>query len=157
MSGIRSWYRARSSREQRLILAMLAIALPIGLWLAMWRPVDAALDAAHARHAAAVERHARVVFAVEELKNATRPSAMPGGDVSAYVGEAAGNAGLTLGSASAQGRDRVAVTIPGGDPRMIVGWLRSLEQQGFVVDELRMTPVPQGAVSLSAVLARPGR
>ncbi|WP_205479445.1 type II secretion system protein GspM [Sphingomonas arenae] len=157
MSQILSWYQGRSSREQRLILAMLAIALSIFLWLAIWRPVSSALDDARERHEAAVERHARALAAVEGLKGAARPVATPAGDMSAYVGEAAANAGLTLGSATPQGRDRVAVTIPNGDPRVIIGWLRVLEQQGFVVQDLRMTPVAQGTASLSAVLARPRR
>jgi len=157
MNAVLLWYRARSIREQRMLLVMATLALAILLWLAVWLPLGSKLDQARERHEAAIERHARTLVAAEALKGAKPISATPGGDLSAYVGEAAANAGLTLGSATAQGRDRVAVTVATGDPRVIIGWLRGLEQQGIVVQDFRMTPVTESSASLSAVLTRPSR
>ena len=157
MNGALRWFRARSVREQRLLLLMMAVAVPVLVWLGVWRPLAGALDTARERHAAAVERHGRLLAAAEGLKHARRPAETPGGDLSAYVGEAAANAGLTLASATAQGRDRVAVSITSGDPRAIIGWLRGFEQQGIVVQEARMTPGQSGSAALTAVLSRPGR
>lgn len=157
MRGLLSWYRARARREQWLLLAMLALALPVLLWLAVWRPLDQALDAAILRHAEAVQRQGRVAAAAEALKSVRRPAETPVGDLAAYVGQSAGRSGLSLASAAAQGPDRATVAIAAGDPRAMAGWLRGLEQQGIVVQQLRMTSTNQGTVALSATLSRPGR
>lgn len=157
MTALANWFRARSLREQRLLLVMLAIALPLLLWLLVWQPVKQGLSAAKERHAEAVERHSRVLAAAESLQQARRTDGTPGGELAAYVGGAAGRSGLTLASADAQGPDRLAVAIAAGDPRAVVGWLRGFEQQGLAVADLRMTPAPDGTVALTATLARPGR
>lgn len=157
MTALRTWFAARSVREQRLLLLMLAVALPVLLWLAVWRPVAEALDTAKTRHAEAVERHGRVLAAAAALKRARRPTDTPAGDLAAYVGQAAARSGLTLASADAQGPDRVAIQAPAGDPRAMAGWLRGFEQQGLVVQELRMSPAAPGSAAMTAVLSRPGR
>lgn len=157
MTSISGWFQARSEREQRLILVMLAVALPVLLWLLVWRPVELALDGAQERHAEAVQRNGRVKAAAAALKQARQPRETPAGDLAAYVGEAAGRAGLSLSSAEAQGPERAAVTIASGDTRAMIGWLRTLEQQGLVVRDLRLTPAGDGSAALTAVLSRPGR
>lgn len=157
MTALASWFRGRSLREQRMLLAMLGVAVPVLLWLLVWRPVTGALDAARERHAEAVERHGRVLTAAAALKGAGRPVAAPPGDLASYVGQAASNSGLSLTAAAAQGPNRAAVAIASGDPRAMTGWLRGFEQQGLVVQEVRMTPTADGSASLTAVVARPGR
>ena len=157
MTALASWFRGRSLREQRMLLAMLAVAVPVLLWLLVWRPVNNALEEARERHAEAIERHGRVLATARALKQERRPVAAPAGDLAGYVGQAAANAGLSLTGASAQGPDRAAVTIASGDPRAMTGWLRGFEQQGLVVQELRITPAADGSASLTAVVARPGR
>lgn len=158
MSSLLVWYRGRSEREQRLLLLMLAIALPLLLWLLVYRPVTGALESAWDRHREAVERHGRVLAAVDAMKAARQAVAAPVvGEMAALAGESAGRSGLTLSSAAAQGPDRASVSIAGGEPRLMLAWLRGLEQQGVVVEDLRMTPAPDGSVSLTAVLARRGR
>lgn len=158
MSGLLFWYRGRSEREQRLLLLMLVIAVPLLLWLLVYRPVTGALDAAWDRHRDAVERHGQVLAAVDAAKAARQPIAAPvAGEIAALAGESAGRAGLTLSSAAAQGSDRASVSIAGGEPRAMLAWLGQLEAQGVAVEDLRMTPAPDGSVSLTAVLARRGR
>ena len=157
MSALTAWYRGRSPREQRLLLGMLAVAVPVLLWLAVWRPAERALQVATARHAEAIERQGRVLAAARALKTARAPAETPAGDLAAYLGQAAGRSGIALASATAQGPDRASVAIAGGDPRAMAGWLRGLEQQGIVVQQLRMTSTPEGAVAMSATLSRPGR
>jgi general secretion pathway protein M len=158
MTAMIDWFRGRSVREQRLLLAMLAIALPLLLWLLVWRPVDAALTGAWDRHAEAVDRHGRVLAAAEALEAGARPGpTLATGEIAALAGEAAGRSGLTLASAAPQGPDRAAVSIAAGEPRAMLAWLRGLEEQGVVIDDLRMTPAPDGTVALTAVLARRSR
>lgn len=158
MSSLVLWYRGRSEREQRLLLLMLAVAIPLLLWLLVWRPVTGALDTAWDRHRDAVERHGRVLAAVEAMKGARQPVAAPiAGEIAALAGESAGRSGLTLSSAAAQGPDRASVSIAAGEPRAMLAWLRGLEAQGIAVEDLRMTPAPDGSVALTAVLARRGR
>ena len=155
MSAILAWYGSRSSREQRLLLAMLAIAVPVLLWLLVYQPVTRALEGAWDRHAEAVDRHGRVLASVEALKGAARPvAAAPAGEMAALASESAGRSGLTLASAAAQGSDRAAVSIAAGAPQAMLTWLRGLEAQGVLVEDLRMTPAPDGTVALTAVLTR---
>ncbi len=53
------WWGARSARERRLLLVMLALAALVLGWLAVVRPLADALDAPKARHGAAVVALAR--------------------------------------------------------------------------------------------------
>lgn len=149
---IRSWYGQRSAREQRLLLLMLAVALPVLVWLLVIQPVGRAYDAALDRHLAAVDRNGRV----RALAAAPRTAAAPGAgqDLGALVTESAARSGLTLGANTSAGSGAVAVAIPTAPSVAAINWLRELELAGVRVEELRLVPAADGQVSLTARLAR---
>ena len=57
----RAWWRLRTPREQRMLLAMGALLAVTLAWLLVVRPIDDALADARARHARAVITHAEAL------------------------------------------------------------------------------------------------
>jgi general secretion pathway protein M len=151
---VTEWYAARSLREQRLLAAMLVIALPLFLWLLVIVPLNRAYDSALERHLAAVDRSGRV-RALAEVGNASRAgAAVPGGDITLVVAERAARAGLTLASNSAAGAGQVQISVASAKATAITGWLAGLERDGLTLDDVRIAPTGDGNVSLSARVGR---
>lgn len=153
---VREWYVSRSVRERRLILLMLALALPLLAWLLVVLPLSKAYNSALERHLEAVDRNGRV-RALADPSRTARPAvarALAGPDLPLVVADAAAQAGLTLDSNSAAGPDAVTVTIAQARPTAAVQWLRDFELRGIRVEDLRMTPGTDGTVSVTARLVR---
>ena len=153
--AIREYYGARTQREQRLILLMLAIAVPLLAALLIVLPLSRAYDHALDRHLEAVDRNGRVRQLAELAKK--RPVVAPaatGADLSLIVAESASRAGITLDSNAAAGGNAVAVTIGAAPAALAVQWLREFETRGVVVEDLRLTPAANGNVAVSTRLRR---
>ena len=146
------WYLTRSERERRLILLMLAIAVPLLAWLLVVRPLERSYERALDEHLAAVDRNGRV-RALAAAPRTAGPGVAIEGDLGLIVAESAAQAGLSADS-SASGPDAVTVTIASARAPAAVQWLRDFELRGLRVEDLRMTPGADGTVSLSARLAR---
>jgi general secretion pathway protein M len=72
-----------------------------------------------------------------------------------FVGQGAGEAGLTLERAQAQGNDRMEIAIASVRPVALFSWLAGLEAQGVRVESMSARPSPTaGSVSVQAVLVR---
>jgi general secretion pathway protein M len=153
---LRDWYLARTQREQYLLLAMTAIAVPLLVWLLLVRPLSAAYEDALKEHLAAVDRHGRVLALADAIKTApARPRTQASGaDLALVVTEAATQSGISLQGAAPSGPNAVQVTVGGGQATAITQWLRGVEERGLVVEELRLTPLPDGSVNMSARVAR---
>lgn len=157
--SLRQWYLARSAREQRMLLMMLVIAVPIMLWAAIIRPLDQAYQRALDAHLQAVDRNGAVRSLAKQLESGPTGAAIPspvGPDLTLVVAEAAAQSGLTLDSNAASGADQVAVSIAQASPTVAVEWLNGLEARGLSVEELRMVPGQGGTVSVTARLGRTG-
>jgi general secretion pathway protein M len=154
-ADIRDWFVARSKREQGLIVLMLAIALPLLAWLLVVRPLSAAYDDALQDHLAAVDRHGRVLVLAESARSApSRRVEASKADLQLVVTEAASQAGVTLQGATASGTDSVDVAVAGGRSIALGQWLAQFEARGITVEQMTMTPLPDGTVNMSARLAR---
>ena len=152
---IRDWFVARSKREQRLTLLMLAIALPVLAWLLVVRPLSAAYDDALQDHLAGVDRHGRVLALAEAARSTqSRPVEASEADLQLIVTEAAGQAGIALQGATANGANAVDVTVAGGRATALGQWLAQFEARGITVQQMTMTPQPDGTVTMSARLVR---
>lgn len=157
IANARHWFLARSRREQLLLTAMLALALPLLAWLLVYRPVDAALTSARARNVAAVHEHGRVVAQLAQLKQTAPATSTPAtGDLALLVSVSAGRHGVVLASNSMQGPDAMAFVTQAGPVTAPLRWLQELEEQGVAVRELQLTPAP-GGVSVTGQVARVGR
>lgn len=132
------WWRERSVREQRLLLLMTALFVAVMLWLAIVRPLAAALDRARHRQAAAVTALAAVreqATALEALRKSmpTRPTT----PIATFVGGQARAAGFSGFHVAAAGDERATITIDAVRPQAFFGWIARLErEQGLVVDSL---------------------
>jgi len=132
------WWGLRTTREQRLLLVMAALAALVLIWLLVIRPVGDALADARARHGRAVIALAEAqgqADAIARLEHGgPAPPQIP---VNLFVGQKASEAGLTLERIEPQGADRVAITIAAVRPQAFFAWASALERQnGLIVDTL---------------------
>lgn len=158
MDGVKNWWSALSTRERWLMGVAGVLALGVLLW-AIARPAYAAFVALEAEHRAAVEREGRVAAKLDLL--AVRPASAPaGGDTLAidqYLAQSAGEIGLTLDRNEARGGTGAAIAIARAKAPVLIDWLAGLEGQGFVIDQLSITPGADGTVGLTAELRKGGR
>lgn len=156
-ASVRDWFFARSLREQRLILLMLAVAVPVLAWLLIARPLSAAYEEARTDHREAVERHGRVLALAEAAKSEPARRVRSGNaDLRLLVRQAAIQAGIPLQAANANGPNAIDINVAGGRASALVQWLAQLEAQGLTVEQMTMIPQPDGTANLSARLARSG-
>ena len=152
---VRDWFLARTQREQRLVLLMLAIALSVLAWLLVVRPLSGAYDDALRDHLAAIDRHGRVLALAEAAKaTPARRVEANKADLQLIVTQAASEAGITLQAATPSGPNAVDVTVAGGRATILGQWLAQFEANGIAVRQMSMTPLPDGTVNMSARLAR---
>src|SRR3546814_14122209 len=62
--------------------------------------------------------------------------------------------GLTLDRNEARGAGKATIAIATARAPVLIDWLASLEGQGFIVDQLTITPAADGTVWLTAELRR---
>lgn len=155
---VREWMSSRSVREQRLLMAMTAIAAVLLVWLLVFRPVNLAYATALERHLEAIDRNGKVKSMANANRGATPPPANRGGsDITLVLAERAAQSGLVLVSNDAAGPNDASVSIGATKAIAVSQWLSQLEQDGFEVRELAMTPTPDGNVAVTARLVRRDR
>jgi len=149
---IQDWLGGRTPRERRLIILMVAIAVPLLAWLLVIRPMTLAYDEALETHLEAVDRNGRVKMLATAAKAPPRAAraAAPTADLGLVVAEAASQAGLALEGNNPAGPNAVAITIGQAPPMAAAQWLGGLEERGLAVQEWKLTPTGTGTVSVSA-------
>ena len=134
---LRLWFAARSLREKRLLIVMVALAAVTLVWALIIRPVNDGLSNARERHENAVirlaETQARVkaVAAIEQQ----HPAAI-GAPLDATIRDRANEAGFALTSVNADGPNRVQIAIATARPGALFGWIAQLESAGIIVESL---------------------
>ena len=153
---VRTWYLGRSARERRMLLLMLAIALPLLVWLLFVRPLNRAYEAALQDQLEAVDRNGRVraLAKLVDQKPQGNVKARLGPDLVVVVAESATQAGIPLDSNEARGPDEVRISAASASLRSVVPWLQGLETRGLGVAELRVVPGQAGMASVTARLKR---
>lgn len=158
MTGLRTWFAARSLREKRLLLAMLALAALTLVWAGIIRPVGDALASARERHTDAVVRLASTEAAVESLRLIQAGRSRPlTGTLADVVRAEANEAGFALASLDVQAPDRVHVGIQSARAGALVAWLARLERLGVLVDNARLTDNGDRTVGVDLTLRERGR
>ena len=144
-----SWWRGRTTREQRLLLALAALLAATLIWYGIIRPLDDALADARARHARAItaEAEARgVAEAIAEFRR-TRPARLDL-PVRVFVPGAATAAGFTVARADPFEPDGVSIVIASVRPAAFFTWLSGLQSRGLVVEALSASPNPDRTLSV---------
>lgn len=155
---VQSWWEGLSIRERVLVSIAGLLALGVVAW-AIGRPVYAAFDDLDTEHRAAVDREGRVAAKVTLLSRRAPKQADAASDtvaVDQFLAQSAGEIGLTLDRNDARGSDQATIAIVTAKAPVLTDWLAGIEAQGFVVDQLTITPAADGTVGMTAELRRAG-
>lgn len=137
---LQAWFRARSLREQRLLLVMFALLALTIVWGGIILPVTDALSSARTRHDAAVvvlaETEARV-HAVKALEH-DRPAPL-GAPLDSIIRDRANAAGFALANVTRVGDSGVQIGIASARPGALMAWIAGLEDDGILIDTLTLT------------------
>ncbi|NNC71359.1 MAG: type II secretion system protein M [Sphingomonadaceae bacterium] len=140
--GFREWWKTRTVREQRLVLAAASLAIVIFAWLLVVRPLGLWLDSAKARHDRAVIALAQVesqLAAIDAARAVSR--SRPDGRVLDIVQAEAVRAGFNVTQTEAIGSDGVRVIIGSARPQAFFVWVSDLETRlGLDVEALTARP-----------------
>lgn len=149
----RLWFAERSLREKRMLVVMAVLLAVTLIWAAIIRPVSDGLSSARERHADAVIRLAETqarVKAVAALQQ-QHPAAITT-PLDAIIRDRANEAGFALSSVTADGPNRVQISIGTARPGALVGWIAQLEAAGILVDSLATSDNGDKTVSAQMTL-----
>lgn len=143
------WWAQRTTREQRMLLAMFAVLAGTLLWFGIIQPLGDALAAARARHSAAItaEAEARAQADAIAALGRNRPVRLDL-PVRIFVPRAATAAGFTVARADAFEPDGVSIVIASARPAAFFTWLSGLQARGLVVEALSATPNPDRTLAV---------
>ena len=159
MEAMKNWWGGLSTRERWLVGVADLLAVAVLGW-ALGRPAVAAFLDLESRHRAAIEREGRVAAKVGLLSRRPAKSVAAAVDAVAidqYLAQSAGEIGLTLDRNEARGQRQVTIAIATAKAPVLTDWLAGLEAQGFVVDQLTITPAADGTVGMTAELRKGGQ
>ncbi|HET6524090.1 type II secretion system protein GspM [Sphingopyxis sp.] len=156
---LKNWWSGLSLRERWLVGVAGVLALGVLVW-GLARPAVAAFIDLESQHRAAIEREGRVKAKVQLLARRPAKSVATTVETQAidqYLAQSAGEIGLTLDRNEARGAGQATIAIATAKAPVLIDWLASLEAQGFVVDQVTITPAADGTVGLTAELRKGGR
>lgn len=156
---LQNWWIALSPRERWLVGMAGVLALGVIIW-GLGRPAYAAFTDLEAQHRAAIEREGRVAAKVQLLSHRPAKSlsaALDAVAIDQYLAQSAGEIGLTLDRNEARGDRQATIAIAKAKAPILTDWLAALETQGFVVDQLTITPAADGTVGMTAELRKGGQ
>lgn len=156
---LRNWWAELSGRERWLVGAGAVLAFAVLIW-AVGRPVVAMMVNLDSDHRAAVEREGRVAAKVQLLAQRPQKSVAAAVDTAAidqFLAQSAGEIGLTLDRNEARGDSQATIAIATAKAPVLIDWLAALEAQGFVIDQLNITPAADGTVGMTAELRKGGQ
>ena len=139
--SLKIWWRTRTSREQRLLLAMLGLLGLVLLWLLLLRPLNDSLSQARERHGAAVlalaEARGRAA-AITTLQQ--RPATSLGAPLETILNQSATEAGFTPARVQRDGANVAIMAFENVRPQAFFAWVRRMESdRGLSVERLSAT------------------
>ncbi len=151
------YWDERSRREQVMLGVMFALLAVVILWLGLLMPLQAGQRSARTALTDATDRNAAMRMKVKLLKALPRGASggVAASPIDQFIGQSAGEAGLTLERSQPQGDDRIDIAIASVRPVALFTWLATLEGQGLRVETISARPSPtSGSISVQAVLVR---
>lgn len=157
MKPVTDWFQARSLRERRLILAMLALAAVTIVWAGIILPVRSGLSSSRARYTDAVVRLGEAQAGLRQVKAVQRRVGPPlAGVLVDAIRASAEGAGLTLSTLEPDGADRVRAGVASARAGALTAWIAGLEGSGVLVDSVTVAANGDGTVNAQMVLVRRG-
>lgn len=139
--SFRTWWKTRTPREQRMLLAMLGVIALVLVWLLIIRPLDDALADARARHNDAVLRLADLRAQAAAIRQAQQgPGTGVAGPIDATVRQSATEAGFAVTRIDPMGTNQATLVMDTVRPQAFFGWVGQMESRGLIVDQLRASP-----------------
>ena len=131
------WWRTRTLREQRLLIAMAGLLAVVLVWLLVIRPINDALSAARERHGAAVlalaEARARAA-AIGTLQE-RRPTSL-GAPLDTILDQSATEAGFPVARVEREGINQATIAFESVRPQAFFAWVNRMEERGLFVERL---------------------
>lgn len=146
------WWRARTRREQRLLLVMFALVAVTILWLGIYRPLTDGLSSARERYAHALVGEAQARAEADAARAIERLPVLTGA-VANVVRQSADQAGFTGATVTPQGDRRATLTIPSVRPPAFFAWIAGLEARGIFVERLSAKANSDATLAIGATLA----
>lgn len=157
MGQVSAWFIGLTARERTLVSVAGGLTALIVLIYGVILPLGGALDDAALRHREATQRAGRITAGLDALKRApVAKAAALAGPVDQVAGASAQAAGFVVQSNQRQGNDGVVLMIPTARPSAALAWLDGLGAQGLAVEQVTMTPAPDGSVAVNVTLRRSG-
>lgn len=151
------WYRARTQREQRLVLAGGIIAVLAFAYLLLV-PLNDALESERGRHSTDVIALGETQVRIDAVKAAQADRIAPlDAPLEALIRTRANDAGFALATVTPQGGDRVAIAIASARPGALTGWIAQLEASGVLVEQLTTTDNGDRTVGVQMTLRARGQ
>ena len=139
--GFKLWWRTRTLREQRLLLALAGIAAIVLAWLLVVRPLGDALSEAGERHGDAVvalaeaKAQAALITGMEQDEPVRLTSS-----VDMVVSQSAAESGFAISRIEREGPGQATIVMDTVRPQAFFGWIGQMEaDRGLVVDRLTAT------------------
>lgn len=152
MSALSPWWEARSEREQRLLLVLALVALPVLAWLLVVRPLKAARETAQANLATATAEIA-IMHGLAPAIRASRTA--PSGPLLPRVQAGLAAAELAASSLDPAGQGRVTLRIAAARAPVLLRLVAGYEAAGLVVISLSTSRNEDSSVSAVITLAEP--
>lgn len=153
-----TWWRARTLREQRLLLIMFALMAVVLAWLVVVRPLGDALSDARERHGRAVAALAQAKAEADAIARLEQdaPAALAA-PVEAVVGQSATEAGFPVTRAVRSDGNQAILTLASVRPRAFFAWLGQMQARGFVVERLTATANSDQTLAVELAIRARGR
>lgn len=152
MEWLRNWFAGLSPRERRLVLLMIALAIPVLLWLAVWRPVAAAHGEALENYRMALDRNGRIAAMTGMVAGDDQPAPVIDGSLATWLLDHATQQGLALSRQSDLSETRAEIEMNAATPADAARWLGALEVEGLRIENFRFSPSPEGGVQMTATI-----
>lgn len=155
---MKAWWRSRTLREQRLLLAMAGLAALVLAWVSVLRPLSDALSAARERYGAAVIAQAEASSQAAALQAAQtgRPAVLMTGSLDIMLNQSATEAGIPVQRVEPEGPNRSTVVIGAVRPQALFGWVRQMEGRGLVVERMNATANSDQTIAVQATFRAGG-
>lgn len=156
MNGLKAWFDARSLRERRLLLVMVALAAVTLVWGAIILPVRNGLSSSRERYTDAVIRLGAAQSGLVQVKALQKRAVPLGSPLADIVRARADAAGFTLASLDVEGPGRVRASIATARAGALIQWIAGLESEGVLVDTLSVSGSGAGTVTAQMTLRARG-
>lgn len=156
--SFKAWWRTRTLREQRLLLAMFGLAFVVFAWLLVIRPLGDALSQARERHGEAVLALAEARAQAATLASLEQaPRAALTVPLDSLLNGAATEAGFTVARVESEGGGRATLVVQSARPQAFFGWINRMEDRhALTVERLTATTNADQTLAVTVTFAARG-